>query len=521
MESSQTTLASAQQKLDAGKQKTMADLWLDVKKEIDQKVSAHNRSAEFESIMQDGSSFQTFPAQTDNPANLQAQKDMTDYFQSLSPQDQTTMIDLIKKYRTGWISDEELKILNDLNPDFVPDLPMPEYTGQTISRSHGDSVTLGGNDVNAGVRDGKANSGERGKVDGTTTYANEEDTLYGGKDIIFPSSMHEEEKAVPSWKSLWKADGAAAVNIRSDTGLSDFFKQNGTSKSVRVQSIMEDTYQKLDRDDLTKDEKSAILNNASSRVNDNSMFQLMGEYIWFQDEAYHLSDPTSNLDLTKDESAINEKGIIRGFHLAQALGGTELEDDGALSDSFTKGQAATIGIVNALQVLVDNIYVNDLQVVLQEASDGSKHAYLLAGSSDTQKQMTAFAGTTQLMVRNAYGKHGYGAFLNALDYMIEFYEQATGKKTDEWLDLKMSFDPKHENEPYYGYIVGEENGNIRFVSQVYPGDRLEIVEFWNQTPVYDLTDKINSLYSAEDGISDVKLYLQQVAEKVENKLNQK
>ena len=102
---SQNMLASAQQNLEEETQKTMGPLTGDVKKEIEQKLS-ENRTTEFLSLMQEGLPFAAASLSNDvnNAAASRAKQDMTDHFQSLSPQDQTTWIDHIKKYRSGWIS---------------------------------------------------------------------------------------------------------------------------------------------------------------------------------------------------------------------------------------------------------------------------------------------------------------------------------------------------------------------------------------------------------------------------------
>lgn len=102
-----------------------------------------------------------------------------------------------------------------------------------------------------------------------------------------------------------------------------------------------------------------------------------------------------------------------------------------------------------------------------------------------------------------------------------FTKVCQGKKADTWLDLKMTFDPKHKEEAYYGYIVGDEDGNIVCVSPVYPGDRLEIVKYWGKSPVYDLTDMIAPVYIFEGGIGDLRASFSRIEKDIEKEQSQK
>lgn len=80
----------------------------------------------------------------------------------------------------------------------------------------------------------------------------------------------------------------------------------------------------------------------------------------------------------------------------------------------------------------------------------------------------------------------------------------------------MTFDPKHKEEAYYGYIVGDEDGNLVCVSPVYPGDRLEIVNFWGKGPVYDLTDMINQVHIVEGGAGNLRASFSRIEKNVMN-----
>ena len=87
---------------------------------------------------------------------------VTDHFNSLSPKDQKTWLDLIEKYRAGLITEDELKTLNDLKPESMLDFPMPEKKGPFFF--HGDDDGSGKNDAQAGEQPDKDNSGIQGKA---------------------------------------------------------------------------------------------------------------------------------------------------------------------------------------------------------------------------------------------------------------------------------------------------------------------------------------------------------------------
>lgn len=107
-------------------------------------------------------------------------------------------------------------------------------------------------------------------------------------------------------------------------------------------------------------------------------------------------------------------------------------------------------------------------------------------------------------------------WLIARDHAAAVYESVTGKKASRPLDIGMSIDTRHKDEPYYAYVTGEKDGNIAYASPVYSGDRLRIENFWGKGFVYDLTDKIASLYSKEDGMDDLKISLKNIEAKENN-----
>ena len=139
---SQKELTFAQFRLDTQNQQAMANLADEVKKEIDQKLSNVDLTAEFEGLMRERMPVGGVSKEKQDAA-FQFVRKMTDHFETLNPQDQRTMIDLTKKYRAGSMTEDELKTLNKLNPDFVLDLSMPKDDGVTISAPQGDIIPYG------------------------------------------------------------------------------------------------------------------------------------------------------------------------------------------------------------------------------------------------------------------------------------------------------------------------------------------------------------------------------------------
>jgi hypothetical protein len=330
----------------------------------------------------------------------------------------------------------------------------------------------------------------------------------------------------PLGKAFSKAIEPIKENVKAGVQLSDFFKQYDSSSSARVQTILTDTRKKLNGQNLTAKDMLSIRDNARSAIDDTSMFQLIGKNVWYQDQAYPLYDPRDYGDgayfgRLYDVEKIDEKDPQWSFDWIGALGGLKLEgEDGDLTKPYTKGQRNMIGAMNLASIFLNNWQVDDVRIMLKETTDGEKRAVLQVGSSDMRKLMSEYAGTTQYMVSNA-GYNGAFARAFALHNVEALYEQATGRKAGMWLDLKMTFDPKHKEDAYYGYIVGDEDGNIVCVSPVCPGDRLEIVSFWGKSPVYDLTDMISPLHIVEGGAGNLKASFSRIEKDIEKNQAQK
>ena len=338
-------------------------------------------------------------------------------------------------------------------------------------------------------------------------------------------------KNSPLGKAISKAIEPIKENVEAGVQLSDFFKQYDSSSSARVQTILEDTRNKLNGKNLTAKDRLLIRDNARSAIDDTSMFQLIGINVWYQDQAYPLYDPRdygegAYFGRLYDVEKINRSDSQGSFDLLGALGGLKLEgEDDDLTKPYTKGQRNMIGAMNFASILLNNWQVDDVKIMLMETANGEKRAVLQVGSSDRRKLMSEYAGTTQSYVSNAWLKgNGFGLF-RALDSVAALYESVSGKNAGKWLDLKMTFDPKHKEEAYYGYIVGDEDGNLVCVSPVYPGDSLEIVNFWGKSLVYDLTDMINPVHIVEDGAGNLRASFSRIEKNVmkdiENEQSQK
>ena len=120
----------------------------EVKRETDQKTSSADLIAEYKSMIREG-----LPINGSNNANqaaaFQFQKDMMNHFKTLSPQDQKILIGLTKKYWAKAVTEDELKTLNILKPDFMPDLPMPKCAmdQSTLAPDDGSCIINAANEI--------------------------------------------------------------------------------------------------------------------------------------------------------------------------------------------------------------------------------------------------------------------------------------------------------------------------------------------------------------------------------------
>ena len=130
-----------------------------------------------------------------------------------------------------------------------------------------------------------------------------------------------------------------------------------------------------------------------------------------------------------------------------------------------------------------------------EAYQGEKVVTIGVNSSDYTNAVERYAGSTRAYVKEAMRNGADGAALLVYSNSArDIYEKVTGNQTNisSYYDFRITMDPAHKNDEYAMMLYFDDNGNMMSSTNIYPGDKYQIVEmsglFYNrETVLYETT----------------------------------
>lgn len=270
---------------------------------------------------------------------------------------------------------------------------------------------------------------------------------------------------------------------------------------------------------MTINEQISILDQACSLINSDSALQIIGNNIWYNDEAYPLYNPIDYKNGPYFEPfryLVFEKqhAQIIDFNWAGAIGNMSLEGEESPKYPYSHQQGAGLALINLGSILTNNLSSKNIELALYTNEAGQNRGVVLIGSSNDRKAYSVLSGETTYYVSGTSGLN----YALRLEQVENLYERITGEKEEyhlfRTLDIELTVDPKHKYDVFSGYVVGEENGNLLIAPIVYEGDSASMIRHFTNDTIYDFTEGLDSIQIVEGGKSSFVDLLNDIARRL-------